>query len=179
MKKALSVLFAVLFGTLVLMTDAHAKEVKVQLHDTVTLDTFIETYNKLSEYPVTDYSNHSTRGDYEAYVAVLDQENAMLIHTNGAGLISNILFMHRGGIAEADRKKLASVFVCSNIAMGYEMSDDAVPVLTEAFDRLDISSPEVLASRLDRQDIGRMYTFLKTVSQEKNVYMILMEAVVE
>ncbi len=179
MKEVRSVLFIVLLGMLFLMPAAYAQETKVQLHDTIQLDTFVAEYNGLSEYPITDYSSHSTRGDYEAYVSVIDPSNAMLIHVNQAGLISNILFMHRGELTEADRKILMSMFVCSNVAFGYPATAEDMLDLTDAFDRLNISSPEITASRLKRSDIGRDYTFLKTGNQEKKVYMILMEAVVE
>ena len=51
--------------------------------------------------------------------------------------------------------------------------------MVEAFNRLDITSPEVMASMLERTDIHRDYTFLKSENPAQQAHLILMEAVVE
>lgn len=179
MKKISAVLSLVLLGIFLTAATAFAKEAKVQLHDEITLDAFVAKYNEISDSPITDYSTHSTRGDYEAYVATVDESNAMLINVNGTGHLSNILLMHRGEITEADQKKLMSMFACLNVALGYPATEDGMAFLTEAFHRLEITSPKIMASRLQRSDIQRDYTFLKSENGAQKVHVILVEAVAE
>ncbi len=179
MKKLCVCFLAVFLAFFLLSPDARAAETKVQLHDAVSLEGFVSEYNRISEYPVTDYSSHSKHGDYESHVAVLDPGNVMLINVNGQGLISNIILMHRGEISQEEHKKLLSVFVGVNVALGYPAKEENMGILTEAFRRLDISSADVLAARLDRSDIGRSYTFFKSENPAQQVRSIVMEAVVE
>ena len=179
MKKIWGFCLTVFMSILLLVSGAEAAETKVQLHDTLLLDGFVTEYNRISEYPVADYSSHNKHGDYESYVAVLDQGNVMLINVNGKGLISNIILMHRGEVSPEEQKKLLSVFVGMNVALGYPAKEEDMLTLTEAFQRLDIASADVLASRLDRSDIERSYTFFKTENPAQQVRSIVMEAVVE
>lgn len=179
MKKLCMALLAVFCAIAMTAPIAQAAETKVQLHDSLSLDDFVAGYNKSAEYPVTDYSSHSTRGDYEAYIAVVDQNNIMLVNTNTAGLISNIILMHRGDISAEDQKKLLSIFVGMNVALGYPATDEGMLFMVEAFNRLDITSPEVMASMLERTDIHRDYTFLKSENPAQQAHLILVEAVVE
>ena len=179
MKRICVFFLAVFLAFSLLSPEARAAEMKVQLHDTILLDEFISKYNRLSEYPVTDYSSHSKRGDYESYVAVLDPGNVMLINVNGKGFLSNIILMHRGDVSGEEQKKLLSVFVGMNVALGYPAKEENMGTLAEAFRRLDISSADVLAARLDRSDIGRSYTFFKSENAAQQVRSIVMEAVAE
>ena len=179
MKRMRLIFSMMLMGICLFAVTAHAQETKVQLHDTMTLDSFVEAYNGVSEYPIADYSTHSTKGDYEAYIAEIDPTASMVIHVNGEGKISNIVFAHRGDVSEEARKKMMSIFACINIALGYPATENGMDYLAEAFQRLDVSAPEILAARLKRADIQRDYTFVKRVVEEQPMQIILMEAVAE
>lgn len=179
MRKLQVLLFLMLLAICMPGSAAQAAETKVQLHDEIVLDAFVTGYNKASRYPVADYSNHSKRGDYEAYVAAVDESNVMLINTNAAGLISNIILVHRGDISDVEQQKLLDMFMGINIALGYPATEEGRSFLKEAFQRLDITSPEITASRLERKDILRDYTFLKSENQAQRAHLIMMEAVVE
>ena len=179
MKRMHLIFSMMLMGICLFAVTAHAQEAKVQLNDTMTLDAFVEAYNGVSEYRIADYSTHTTKGDYEAYIAEIDPTASMVIHVNGEGRIANIVFAHRGDVSEEARNKMMSIFACINIALGYPATENGMDYLAEAFQRLDVSSPEILAARLKRADIQRDYTFVKRVVEEQNMQIILMEAVTE
>ena len=176
MKKAVVFLFAMLLFAV--PAQAEVVTQKVQLHDTVTAESFAEAYNAEAKDKVT-FGEPRTAGDYVSRLAPIGEASAMIVNANGEGLLSNIMLMHKGAVQPQEKDAVMDILYNMMAALGFERSELNDYQTGLVYEQLCFDSREPMATRVFRPDINRIYTFYKSWKPNADVYMVLVEAVTE
>lgn len=163
-----------------LAQDTEVRAYKVQLHDTMDRAGFIKAYNQAApEYPLGLASEPKAAGDYITTVSPIGDKEAIIINANGEGKLSNLIYMHKGKIAESELEQVYAVYAGILNALGYRAAEDHEVKYAQSFKELELTSTEAMAARFTREDNERIYTFYKSYNPRTDVCMILIEAVIE
>lgn len=160
--------------------DTGVRAYKVQLHDTMDREGFIKAYNQANpEYPLGASSEPKASGDYITTVSPIGDNEAIIINANGEGKLSNLVFMHKGKVSEAELGQIYTVYAGILDALGYQAVENHEVKYAQSFHELELTSTEAVATRFTREDNERIYTFYKSYNPKTDVCMILVEAVIE
>jgi hypothetical protein len=155
------------------------KSVKVQLDDKATVDSFLSAYNEAAgKFKVNGVPQKKEMGNYDAYIAPIGTDAALLINANKAGKLSNIVILSRTKLDDAAVENIRAIYINILSALGMKMDEIGLSSANRAFGRLDLKSDDILASRIQREDTNRTWTFLKSRGAN-GVTSIVFEAVVE
>ncbi|MBR2214142.1 MAG: hypothetical protein IJ849_00120 [Selenomonadaceae bacterium] len=153
---------------------------KVQLHDALDRAAFLTAYQKACPtYPVEKTSEPRDSGDYQTTMSPVGEKEALVINSNGEGRIANIILLHQGKVTAEEQKAMYAIYSGILDALGYDQTANHEVKYEQSFSELDITTEEPLASRFTREDLGRIYTFYKSYNPQRDVTMILIEAVID
>lgn len=153
---------------------------KVQLHDTMDREGFIKAYNQaVPDYPLGAASEPKAAGNYFTTVSPIGDNEAIIINANGEGKLSNLIFMHKGKVAQEELGQVYAVYAGILDALGYQAVENHEVKYAQSFKELELTSTEAVATRFTREDNERIYTFYKSYNPKTDVCMILVEAVIE
>lgn len=160
--------------------DTGVQAYKVQLHDTMDREGFIEAYNQaVPDYPLGKTSEPKAAGNYLTTVSPIGDNEAIIINANGEGKLSNLIFMHKGKVAQEELGQVYAVYAGILDALGYQAVENHEVKYAQSFKELELTSTEAVATRFTREDNERIYTFYKSYNPKTDVCMILVEAVIE
>ncbi|MDY2684819.1 MAG: hypothetical protein SOV43_01440 [Selenomonadaceae bacterium] len=151
---------------------------QVLLHDSLTIEPFLQAYNAACPaYKVVGLS-HRAQGTDVVYIASMDEDTALLVSATQENRLSHLMILHRGAVDAAVQEKLAAITGGVLSALGRKQDAESRAHLEASLTELKLSAdtPVEAVYLPDTAYLGRLFSLTRSRNAARNLVTILLEA---